>query len=102
MYINVMDRKQKNKKIRKKNKRNRMINRRYTSTIKTLIKQFKNLLTHWRNAIDFEIKNNLKVNLLLIMNKLTSFLDKAVKKRVIHKIRAAKKKSTFSKLVSTL
>lgn len=102
MYINIMNKKQKNAKIRKQNKRNRMINRRYTSTIKTLMKQFKNALESYKNTIDLELKKNLKINLLLTTNKLASFLDKAVKKQVIHKTRAAKKKSTFSKLISTL
>lgn len=97
-----MDKKQKNIKIRKKNKRNRMINRRYTSTIKTLIKRFKITLASYKNANNIENKSNFRVNLLLILNKLTSFLDKAVKKRVIHKTRAAKKKSIFSKCISTL
>lgn len=97
-----MDKKQKNIKIRKKNKRNRMINRRYTSTIKTLIKHFRSKLNTYKSAADIEVKNALKDNLSLIINKLASFLDKAVKKNVIHKSRAAKKKSIFSKLMSVL
>lgn len=97
-----MDRKQKNIKISKKNKRNRMINRRYTSTIKTLIKRFKNTLASYKNESNLENKDNFKVNLVFIANKLTSFLDKAAKKHVIHKTRATKKKSTFSKLLSRL
>jgi small subunit ribosomal protein S20 len=78
-----MNKKLRNRKHIKQNKRNRIINRRYTSTIKTLFKLL-----------------NLKVEKLeaqSILNNLYSIIDKAVKKDVIHKNTAARKKSNALK-----
>ncbi len=82
-------RKKMNKKIRnrkhiKQNKRNRIINRRYTSTIKTLFK----LLVLKVEKSEGQI----------VLNSLYSMIDKAVKKDVIHKNTAARKKSNALKL----
>ena len=81
-----MSKKQRNRKTIAQNKRNRMINRRYISTIKTLFKLF-----------NLEKDKNEKESFL---PKLNSIIDKAVKKNVIHKNTAARKKSRISRLYS--
>lgn len=97
-----MNKKQRNKKLVAQNKRNRMINRRYSSTIKTLRKLFKNTLSNYNGNKDLELKEKIKINLAAIANKLYSFLDKAVKKNVIHRNNAARKKSSVGKLITSL
>jgi len=97
-----MNKKQKNRKIVQQNKRNRMINRRYISTVKTLSKVFK---TNYKNF--YEEENNdkkeiLKNSILNISNSFYSIIDKAVKKKVIHKNTAARKKSKIGKVVQKL
>lgn len=92
-----MNKKQRNRKIVKQNNRNRMINRRYISTIKTLskllIKNIKNLsLTSDSSAFLIE-----KSTIEKILNNLYSILDKAVKKGVVHKNTAARKKARVMK-----
>jgi small subunit ribosomal protein S20 len=79
-----MSKKQRNRKTIAQNKRNRMINRRYISTIKTLFKLF-NLGKNKDEKESF-------------LPKLNSIIDKAVKKNVIHKNTAARKKSRISRL----
>jgi small subunit ribosomal protein S20 len=79
-----MSKKQRNRKTIAQNKRNRMINRRYISTIKTFFKLF-----------NLSKDKNEKESLL---PKLNSIIDKAVKKNVIHKNTAARKKSRISRL----
>ena len=79
-----MSKKQRNRKTIAQNKRNRMINRRYISTIKTLFKLF-NLGKDKGEKEAF-------------LPKLNSIIDKAVKKNVIHKNTAARKKSRISRL----
>jgi small subunit ribosomal protein S20 len=89
-----MNKKQRNRKVVTQNKRNRLINRRYTSTIKTLSKLFtskiKSLLTS--NTTSEEVPT-LKVETKKLVKNLYSMIDKAVKKGVIHKNTAARKKS---------
>lgn len=97
-----MNKKQRNKKLVTQNRRNRMINRRYSSTIKTLRKLFKKTLSNYNDVKNSEIKEKIKINLLSISNNLYSFLDKAVKKNVIHKNNAARKKSSVGKLITKL
>lgn len=85
-----MNKKQRNRKLVTQNKRNRLINRRYISTIKTLSKLF-------------IVKNNLKnqeglEELFKLTKSLYSIIDKAVKKGVIHKNTASRKKSRIGKL----
>jgi small subunit ribosomal protein S20 len=86
-----MNKKERNRKLVKQNRRNRIFNRRYISTIKTLFKLFKNKLDDnlTTKSLDFNI----------LVNNLISFIDKAVKKKVLHKNNAARKKSTISKLL---
>jgi len=79
------------------NTRNKMINKRYKSIIKNLIKHFlKNLKNLY---IDTKIE---KINKIQILNNLIaqiySIFDKAVKKNIIHKNFANRKKSKLMKL----
>ena len=94
-----MNKKQRNRKLVTQNKRNRLINRRYTSTIKTLSKLFttklKNLKTNSTNSSE---SSSLKVETLNVVKNLYSIIDKAVKKGVIHRNTAARKKSKIGLL----
>ena len=92
-----MNKKQRNRKIVTQNKRNRMINRRYTSTIKTLSKLF---LTKVKTQVPTEETDKVKFTTETknLVNKVYSIIDKAVKKGVIHKNTAARKKSRIGKL----
>jgi small subunit ribosomal protein S20 len=87
-----MNKKQRNRKVVTQNKRNRIINRRYSTTIKSLSKLFLNKVT-LIDSTDASNKENLKQEMALIINNLYSIIDKAVKKGVIHKNTAARKKS---------
>ena len=69
-----------------------MINRRYISTIKTLSKLFTKKIKSL-SVTSTEDTSNLKKESSLIANKLYSIIDKAVKKGVLHKNNAARKKS---------
>lgn len=97
-----MNKKQRNKKLVAQNKRNRMVNRRYSSTIKTLSKLFKNTLSSYKKELDFEAKEKFKLNISTIASKLYSIVDKSVKKSVLHKNKAARKKSYIGKHLSAL
>jgi small subunit ribosomal protein S20 len=88
-----MNKKQRNRKLVLQNKRNRMINRRYTSTIKTLSKLFTKKIKSLSITKSTDEVTNLKQETSIIVNKLYSIIDKAVKKGVIHKNNAARKKS---------
>jgi small subunit ribosomal protein S20 len=79
-----MNKKQRNRKTIAQNKRNRMINRRYLSTIKTLFKLF--------------LLKKEKTEKLSFIPKLNSIIDKAIKKRVLHKNTGARKKSRIFSL----
>jgi small subunit ribosomal protein S20 len=97
-----MNKKQKNRKDVTQNKRNRMVNRRYSSTIKSLTKLIKSKLKVSTNDLNSENKLNLKNETQKVMNSLYSFIDKAVKKNVIHKNNAARKKSKLNKLIKDI
>jgi small subunit ribosomal protein S20 len=89
-----MNKKQRNRKIVTQNKRNRMINRRYSSTIKTLFKLFNKTI----NGIPLGEKPEINVSQSRnIANNLYSIIDKAVKKGILHKNTAARKKSKMEK-----
>jgi small subunit ribosomal protein S20 len=88
-----MNKKQRNRKLVLQNKRNRIINRRYTSTIKTLSKLFTKKIKILSSTNGSDEKNNLQTETKLVVNKLYSIIDKAVKKGVLHKNNAARKKS---------
>lgn len=100
-----MNKKQKNRKILSQNKRNKMINRRYTSTVKSLSKLLlekikkSSALKSTENKIELE---NSKKDAIVILSSFYSILDKGVKKRVLHKNKAARKKAKFSKLISLI
>ena len=93
-----MNKKQRNRKIVSQNKRNRIINRRYTSTIKTLSKLFLSKVKIINNEQTSDIKSQLKKESLGLIKNLYSIIDKAVKKGVIHKNTAARKKSRVGKI----
>ena len=97
-----MNKKQRNRKLVSQNKRNRIINRRYTSTIKTLSKLFLNKVKIINNEQTSDIKSQLKKESLGLIKNLYSIIDKAVKKKVIHKNTAARKKSRFGRLFSKI
>lgn len=100
-----MNKKQRNRKIVTQNKRNRIINRRYSSTIKTLFKLFlfkmKNLNLSTLSA-DPTNAQKTKLELNQLVSNLYSMIDKAIKKDVIHKNTAARKKSRIGKLISKI
>jgi small subunit ribosomal protein S20 len=83
-----MNKKQRNRKIVAQNNRNRLINRRYTSTIKTLSKIF------WKKIKE----KDEKISVQKIVNNLYSIFDKAVKKGIVHKNTAARKKSKVGQI----
>jgi small subunit ribosomal protein S20 len=95
-----MNKKQRNRKIVTQNNRNRIINRRYSSTIKTLAKLFATKVKAFVGEGTEE--GQLRTQTTKVKKKLDSMIDKAVKKGVIHKNTAARKKSkvekTFTKL----
>ena len=77
------------------NKRNRLQNRFYKSSVRTLIKIFKENLETYKiskNPID-------KKNAQILLNKIYSLMDKGAKKRVFHKNNAARKKSKLAALL---
>jgi small subunit ribosomal protein S20 len=94
-----MNKKQRNRKLIIQNKRNRMINRKYSSTIKTLFKLF---LEKTKNVPMETFTENQKIEnrskLIKLVNNLYSVIDKAMKKSVIHKNTAARKKSRISRI----
>mgnify|MGYP006099503015 CR=1 FL=1 len=96
-----MNKKQKNRKDVAQNRRNRMINRRYSSTIKSLTKLISTKFKKSNEKLTEESKSTLKTETTLIMSNLYSIIDKAVKKQVIHKNNAARKKSNLHKLSQT-
>lgn len=89
-----MNKKQRNRKIVTQNNRNRMINRRYTSTIKTLFKLFlKKIKANTEQPSTTSTTETTK-----IINNLYSIIDKAVKKGIVHKNTAGRKKSRIVKI----
>ena len=97
-----MNKKQKNRKLVTQNKRNRMINRRYSSTIKSLSKLFNSKVKASVSSLEEEEKVKVKSETINIVNKVYSIIDKAVKKGVIHKNTAARKKSKIGKMLGNM
>mgnify|MGYP000247622279 CR=1 FL=1 len=93
-----MNKKQRNRKLVQQNKRNRIINRRYTSTIKTLSKVLHTKLKKVETDVSEDERVNLSKQLTGVVNQSFSIIDKAVKKGILHKNTAARKKSKISKL----
>ena len=96
-----MNKKQRNRKLVTQNKRNRMVNRRYTSTIKTLSKLFV-AKTKTQATTGESEKAKLKTETKNLVKKVYSIIDKAVKKGVIHKNTAARKKSRIGKIFTKI
>jgi len=93
-----MNKKQRNRKLVAQNKRNRIINRRYSSTIKTLFKLFTfKIKTVKADSIEKDSKE-----IKVVVNNLYSVIDKAIKKDVIHKNNAARKKSRISRILAKI
>jgi small subunit ribosomal protein S20 len=90
-----MNKKQRNRKVVAQNRRNRIINRRYSSTIRSLSKLFINKVKE-ANSTEQENNELVKTEVNTVMNKLYSIIDKAVKKGVVHKNTAARKKSKIA------
>jgi small subunit ribosomal protein S20 len=88
-----MNKKQRNRKLVQQNDRNRIINRRYTSTIKTLSKLFLKKISLLNEENSDQDKTKLKVETQNILSNYHSIVDKAVKKNVLKKNTAARKKS---------
>jgi small subunit ribosomal protein S20 len=95
-----MTKKQRNRKTVAQNKRNRIVNRRYNTTMKTLAKLFFHKISCFRKETNEEIKIILKKEISSLLNNFYSIVDKAVKKQVIHKNNAARKKSRVGKIVA--
>jgi len=93
-----MNKKQRNRKLVQQNKRNRIINRRYTSTIKTLSKVLNTKLKKVQTDVSEDERVNLLKQLTGVVSQSFSIIDKAVKKGILHKNTAARKKSKISKL----
>jgi small subunit ribosomal protein S20 len=97
-----MNKKQRNRKTVAQNKRNRVINRRYVSTIKTLSKIFLLKMANLNKTENIEVQTPLRTEAQNLLNSLYSNIDKAVKKNVLHKNRAARKKSKLGQLFSNV
>lgn len=108
-----MNKKQRNRKLVTQNKRNRIINRRYTSTIKNLFKllvvKISTFKTNFMSLKNKELKSEYNIEekenyekekkkIQILLNNFYSIIDKAIKKQVIHKNNAARKKSKISKI----
>ena len=96
-----MNKKQRNRKIVAQNNRNRIVNRRYKSTMRTLSKLFLSKVKQIELTAEID-RHQLKSDLKPIMNKFYSIVDKSVKKGVVHKNTAARKKSKFGLLLNKI
>ena len=75
--------------------RNRLVNKSYKSTVKTLTKKTLTNCEKFKQEPNSENKNLVQLS----VNQAFSFIDKAVKKNVLHKNNGANKKSRINKLV---
>ena len=96
-----MNKKQRNRKTVTQNNRNRIVNRRYRSTLKSLLKLFLAKVKKLKTA-DEGTNENVKLEIQTVMNSLFSIIDKSVKKGVIHKNNAARKKSVINSISNSL
>ena len=96
-----MNKKQKNRKTVTQNTRNRMVNRRYRSTMKSLSKLFLTKVNVLKTS-NSGTQENIKLELKTLINSLFSIIDKSVKKGVIHKNNAARRKSVISSISNAL
>ena len=96
-----MNKKQRNRKTVTQNNRNRIVNRRYRSTLKSLLKLFLAKVKKLKTA-DEVTNENVKLEIQTVMNSLCSIIDKSVKKGVLHKNNAARKKSVINSISNSL
>tara|TARA_Y100000991_G_C21926632_1_gene328940 strand:+ start:675 stop:965 length:291 start_codon:yes stop_codon:yes gene_type:complete len=96
-----MNKKQRNRKTVAQNNRNRIVNRRYRSTLKSLLKLFLAKVKKLKTA-DEGTNENVKLEIKTVMNSLFSIIDKSVKKGVLHKNNAARKKSVINSISNSL
>ena len=96
-----MNKKQRNRKTVTQNNRNRIVNRRYRSTLKSLLKLFLAKVKKLRTA-DEGTNENVKLEIQTVMNSLFSIIDKSVKRGVLHKNNAARKKSVINSISNSL
>ena len=73
-------------------KRNRLRNRIYKSSVKTLIKRFLVYLDDYKTSKNLEDREKLQKTL----SSIYSLIDKATKKNIFHKNKAARKKSQLA------
>ena len=97
-----MNKKQRNRKTVQQNKRNRIINKRYSSTTKSLSKLFITKITSLKSSENDSINSEIKLQVKEILSKFYSMIDKAVKKGIIHKNTAARKKSRFAQMYKNI
>jgi small subunit ribosomal protein S20 len=91
-----MNKKQKNRKTITQNNRNRIINRNYISKIRKITKKIRFMAQTDKENI---LNESTKITLFELIKYMYSIIDKAVKKKVIHKNSAARKKSSLSKIL---
>ncbi len=77
--------------------RNRLINKSYKSTVRTLTKKTLENCEKYKKDPNEDNENSIKTSL----NKAFSFIDKAVKKNILHKNNGANKKSKINNFVKT-
>ena len=96
-----MNKKQRNRKTVAQNNRNRIVNRRYRSTMKSLSKLFLAKVKTLKTS-DGAMNDNVRLEIKTVINSLFSIIDKSVKKGVIHKNNAARRKSAISSISNNL
>jgi len=97
-----MNKKQRNRKTVQQNRRNCIINKRYSTTTKSLAKLFVGKIKSITNVKNSESTSEIKLQAKEILKKFYSIIDKAVKKGIIHKNTAARKKSRFDKIYKSI
>ena len=97
-----MNKKQRNRKTVAQNNRNRIINRRYRSTMKSLSKLFLNKVKTIKTS-NQEMNEDIKKEVITIVNNLFSIIDKSVKRVFFTKImQLVKKKSAINSISNSL
>lgn len=94
-----MNKKQRNRKTVAQNCRNRIINKRYSSTTRSLSKLFITKIESLQNS---DVSPETKKQVKNILDRVYSIIDKAVKKGILHKNTAARKKSKFANLYKNI
>lgn len=94
----MITKKIKNKKQISQNLRNKLQNRRYLTLLKFFFKRIKQLLIEKKKKDKISFSDKIKI--LTIGQRLESTLDKAVKKKIIHKNTSSRKKSSLQALLA--